>query len=241
MDPILAIAKKYKLFVVEDACQAHGATYKGRKVGGLGDAGCFSFYPTKNLGAFGEAGAVVTNDRQLKERIQCLREHGQVARYQHQLVGWNARMDGIQGAVLSAKLKRLTAENDLRRASAARYNRLLQGVPGVVLPFEAPYARHVYHLYVIRAGEKRSSLMQHLTAKGIGCLIHYPTPIHLQQAYSFLGLGVGSFPCAERCAAGFLSLPMFPKLSGDEVAIVVNEINAFLGCARAEAKQGHVV
>jgi dTDP-4-amino-4,6-dideoxygalactose transaminase len=228
MDPILEIARRHRLSVVEDACQAHGATYKGRKVGSLGNAGCFSFYPTKNLGAFGEGGAVVTNDRQLKERMACLREHGQVARYQHEIVGWNARMDGIQAAVLRAKLKRLDDSNERRRTNAALYNKALQGESGLIQPVEAPYARHVYHLYVIRVGDKREKLMQQLAAKGIGCLIHYPTPIHLQQAYRSLGLPKGSFPVAEACAQDSLSLPMFHALTAEQIATVAKEVESFL-------------
>jgi dTDP-4-amino-4,6-dideoxygalactose transaminase len=227
MDPILEIAKERGLFVVEDACQAHGATYKGRKVGSLGHAGCFSFYPTKNLGAFGEAGAVVTNDQKLKERIACLREHGQTARYQHDQVGWNARMDGIQAAVLRAKLKRLSAQNEKRRVHAALYNAQLKGVPVVTCPPEAAYGTHVYHLYVVRAEGKRKELMQHLAAKGIGCLIHYPIPVHLQKAYEFLGLPEGSFPCAEASAEQALSLPMFPDLTAELIAKVTSEIKCF--------------
>ena len=233
MDPILDLAKRRGLFVVEDACQAHGATYRGRKTGGLGDAGCFSFYPTKNLGAFGEAGAVVTNNRQLKERIDCLREHGQVARYQHRLVGWNGRMDGIQAAVLRAKLKHLTRENEIRRSHAAEYNRRLQPLTKLVTPFEASYSQHVYHLYVIRAPGVRDDLMRHLAAKGIGCQIHYPTPIHLQDAYNFLGFPQGSFPLVETSVKEFISLPMFPGLKSDAIAAVANEVSAFFGASQA--------
>lgn len=230
MDPILEIAKRHQIVVVEDACQAHGATYKGRKAGSLGNAGCFSFYPTKNLGAFGEAGAVVTNDRGLRDRIACLREHGQVARYKHDVVGWNARMDGIQGVVLKAKLKRLQDQNDRRRALAAVYQKNLGGVRELTLPLEAPYSRHVYHLYVVRIQEqRRAELMEFLTAKGIGCLIHYPIPVHLQKAYQSLGLGVGSFPNAEASAKQAVSLPMFPGLSDESVVTVAQEIKAFLG------------
>lgn len=236
MDPILDIARRKGVVVVEDACQAHGATHKGRKAGSLGHAGCFSFYPTKNLGAFGEAGAVVTKDRQVKERIDCLREHGQSARYRHQVIGWNGRMDGIQGAVLRAKLKRLSAENEARRDKAALYNSLLKNVPGLVTPFEADLMRHVYHLYVVRVPEaRRGELMQYLTGKGIGSLIHYPTPIHLQPAYAFLGLKEGAFPRAETAARQILSLPMFPALGADAVATVAREVKAFL----AEKKGGN--
>lgn len=231
MDAILAIAKKHGLRVVEDACQAHGATYKSRKVGGLGDAGCFSFYPTKNLGAFGEAGAVVTNNRQVRDRIACLREHGQTARYQHAIVGWNARMDGIQGAVLKAKLKRLAEQNERRRAHATFYSSHLSKVPGLITPTEAAFARHVYHLYVVRVqgAGRRGALMQHLSSKGVGCLIHYPIPIHLQEAYSSLGLIKGAFPVAESGTEEILSLPMFPSLSSGDLQTVVTEIRAFFG------------
>lgn len=227
MDPILEIAKRRGLAVVEDACQAHGATYKGRKVGALGNAGCFSFYPTKNLGAFGEGGAVVTRDREIKQRIDSLREHGQAARYQHKEIGWNARMDGIQGAVLKAKLKRLPEENARRRSSAALYKTLLSGVPGVEPPCEAPEVSHVYHLYVVRVKKGRADLMRHLNAKGVGCLIHYPTPIHLQPAYAFLNLPAGSFPCAEESASEILSLPMFPALTEAGVRQVIDALRSY--------------
>jgi len=228
MDPILEIARRHRLAVIEDACQAHGATYKGKRTGSLADAGCFSFYPTKNLGAYGEAGALVTNDSQVKQRVACLREHGQSARYYHEVIGWNARMDGIQGAVLKAKLKRLTDQNDRRRAAAAQYNELLKNLPGVILPFEAPYARHVYHLYVIRVGQRRTALMEHLSARGIGSLIHYPVPVHLQRAYQGLGLGPGAFPVTEKCVQEAVSLPMFPGLRPEQVITVANEIKAFM-------------
>ena len=228
MDPILEIARRHDVPVIEDACQAHGAMYKGRKTGGLGTAGCFSFYPTKNLGAWGEAGAVVTNDLELKERIQCLRDHGQVARYQHRHVGWNGRMDGIQAAVLKAKLKRLAADNDRRRTHAEAYREELASVPGLILPVEAEYARHVYHLFVVRVLEDRDQLMSHLAAKGIGCLIHYPTPIHLQDAYRALGLPQGSLPVAERCAREILSLPMFPGLSRGDIHEVADQVKCVL-------------
>jgi dTDP-4-amino-4,6-dideoxygalactose transaminase len=238
MDPILEIARKHRLFVVEDACQAHGALYKGKKVGSLGHAGCFSFYPTKNLGAFGEAGAVVTNDRLLKERIECLRDHGQKARYQHQVVGWNGRMDGIQGAVLTAKLKRLAADNERRLVNARLYGKLLGGVPGLTLPSEAAYGTHVYHLFVVRTERDRSEMMSHLAAKGIGSLVHYPTPVHLQEAYRGLQLRPGSFPRAEAAAQQILSLPMFPGLSPNEITRVATEVREFLRAGEGEPAYG---
>lgn len=227
MDPILDIAKKHNLKVIEDACQAHGAEYKGRKAGSLGLAGCFSFYPGKNLGAFGEAGAVTTNDPKLAEQIRALRDHGQARKYYHDWVGWNCRMDGIQGAVLSVKLKHLNASNSGRRKAAQRYGQLLAGVKGVVVPTEGPYAQHIYHIYPVRV-KNRDQVMQMLSAKGVGCGIHYPVPIHLQKAYSFLGLGRGSFPVSEQCADEFLSLPMFPELAEEQINVVARELKQCL-------------
>jgi dTDP-4-amino-4,6-dideoxygalactose transaminase len=223
MDPILEIARQHGLFVIEDAAQAHGAEYKGRKVGTLGDAACFSFYPGKNLGAFGEAGAVVTDNLELQERIQILRDHGQVRKYHHPLVGWNGRMDGIQAAVLRIKLRHLEKGNQLRRAHASRYDRALGGMESVVVPRQAAYARHVYHVYAIRI-QDRDEVMQFLTEERIGCGIHYPVPIHLQGAYRGLGYEQGAFPIAERCAMEFLSLPMFPELTPEQVDNVIQGV-----------------
>ena len=186
MDPILEIARAHNLFVIEDAAQAHGAEYKNRKAGTLGDAGCFSFYPSKNLGAFGEAGAVVTNNFKLQEKIRMLRDHGQVRKYYHTMIGWNCRMDGIQAAVLSVKLQHLKRGNDLRRSHALKYDEELAKIEHLVIPIEASYAHHVYHVYTIRVKE-RVKFMQDLTDKGIGCGVHYPVPIHLQEAYRGLG------------------------------------------------------
>src|SRR4029450_5144326 len=168
MDPILEFARANGLFAVEDAAQAHGAEYKGRKAGTMGDAGCFSFYPGKNLGAFGEAGAVVTNDAELQEKIQVLRDHGQTRKYYHTLMGWNCRMDGIQAAVLSIKLRYLEEANRLRREHASQYDQAFAGIDEVATPFEANYALHVYHVYAIRV-EQRDEVRRHLTEKGIGC------------------------------------------------------------------------
>jgi dTDP-4-amino-4,6-dideoxygalactose transaminase len=226
MDPILTIAKAHGLHVVEDACQAHGAQYKGRNAGSMGETGCFSFYPGKNLGAYGEAGAVVTNDDVIADKIRMFRDHGQAKKYYHNVIGWNARMDGIQGAVLSVKLKYLAGWNDARRAHAREYTRLLSSVKGLLLPLEADYAKHVFHIYALRT-EKRDQLMAHLAGKGISCGIHYPVPIHLQNAYQSLGLAAGSFPVAEKCAAEFLSLPMFPELTPEQIHRVADEIKGF--------------
>jgi dTDP-4-amino-4,6-dideoxygalactose transaminase len=219
MDPILEFARANGLFVVEDAAQAHGAEYKGRKAGTMGDAGCFSFYPGKNLGAFGEAGAVVTNDPELRKQIQMLRDHGQSRKYYHSMMGWNCRMDGIQAAVLSIKLRHLDEANSLRRKHALEYNRAFSGIDEVLTPFEAKYARHVYHVYAIRVQE-RDTILRHLQEKGVGCAVHYPVPIHLQEACRNLGYQKGAFPIAENLADEFLSLPMFPELTEEQIEYV---------------------
>ncbi len=223
MDPILNIARQHNLFVIEDAAQAHGAEYKGHKAGTIGIAGCFSFYPGKNLGAFGEAGAVVTNDSELQEKIRILRDHGQVRKYHHTMIGWNCRMDGIQAAVLSVKLRHLKRGNDLRRAHALKYNEAFAGMERLVTPLEAEYAKHVYHVYAIRV-EERAEVMEALGDKGIGCGVHYPVPIHLQEAYRELGYGKGAFPIAERTADEFLSLPMFPELTHEQLELVIEAV-----------------
>ena len=219
MDPILEFARKHDLFVIEDAAQAHGAEYKGRKVGTLGDAGCFSFYPGKNLGAFGEAGAVVTDNVELQEKVRILRDHGQTRKYHHTMVGWNCRMDGIQAAVLRVKLQHLDTGNSLRRAHALQYKEALDGLDEVVKPFEASFARHVYHVYAIRVQE-RDEVLAFLAENGIQCGVHYPVPIHLQKAYRNLGYKTGDLPVSERTALEFLSLPMFPELTEAQIEMV---------------------
>ncbi|CAN5658848.1 DegT/DnrJ/EryC1/StrS family aminotransferase [soil metagenome] len=223
MDPILEFALEHKLMVIEDAAQAHGAEYKGRKAGSVGNAGCFSFYPGKNLGAFGEAGAVVMNDRELRDKIRVLRDHGQVRKYEHRVVGWNCRMDGIQGAVLRIKLRDLERGNELRRAHAQKYERLLSEVEEIITPDVQPYAKHVFHIYAVRV-QRRDEVIAFLEENGIGCAVHYPVPVHLQEAYSSLGYGEGSFPVAERAASEFLSLPMFPELTSEQVALVADTL-----------------
>jgi dTDP-4-amino-4,6-dideoxygalactose transaminase len=228
MDPILAIAKEHGLLVIEDACQAHGAQYKGRCVGSIGDAGCFSFYPGKNLGAYGEAGAVVTNNPALAARIRMLRDHGQEKKHHHSEVGWNARMDGFQGAVLSVKLKHLPEWNEARRENADLYKAFLGHMDGVVTPTEADYGKHVYHVYAIRS-ENRDALLRSLAEKQVYCGIHYPKPIHLQKAYKFLGYQKDSFPAAERCANQVLSLPMYPELSSGQIDHVATAIKSSFG------------
>lgn len=223
MDAILQVAREHALPVIEDACQAHGARYKGRRCGTLGIAGSFSFYPGKNLGAFGEAGGVTTDDDELAQKIRVLRDHGQIRKYHHTMIGWNCRMDGIQGAVLSIKLRQLEKGNDLRRAHAAQYNEGFAGIAEIITPAEMDYARHVYHIYPIRV-QNRDRVMRALESKGIGCGIHYPIPIHLQEAYSSLGYQRGSLPIAERAADEFVSLPMFPELTRSEVEKVISGV-----------------
>lgn len=227
MGPIMDIARSHGLYVIEDACQAHGAEYMGQKAGSIGDAGCFSFYPGKNLGAYGEAGAIVTNNEEVAARIRMLRDHGQAKKYFHRMLGWNDRMDGIQAAILSVKLRYLPEWNAARRAHAALYHRLLFGNTAIVTPFEAPYGKHVYHVYAIRS-EQRDLLLEHLAKRDVHCGIHYPVPIHLQEAYRFLGLGEGSFPVAEQCARQFLSLPMYPELTQEQIEFVARAIELFV-------------
>ena len=226
MDPILKVADAHKLPVLEDACQAHGSEYKGKKAGTIGKTGSFSFYPGKNLGAYGEAGAVTTDDPAIADKIKMIRDHGQAKKYYHDVIGWNARMDGFQGAVLGVKLKHLAGWNDARRAHAAQYNKLLAGIPQICLPKEVDYARHIYHIYAIRVAE-RDKLMAFLGEKGVSCGIHYPVPVHLQKAYAFLNQKEGSFPVAEKCAAEFVSLPMFPELTPEQVEYTAGAITSF--------------
>ncbi len=227
MDPIMEIARKYGLFVVEDASQAHGALYKGKPAGSIGDAGCFSFYPGKNLGAYGEAGAVVTNNVALADKMRMLRDHGSSKKYYHQVVGWNARMDGFQGAVLSVKLKYLSQWNEARRKNAAIYNDLFAGLDKVIAPTEMAYAKHVYHVYALRVKD-RDRLIGALGEKGIGTNIHYPVPVHLQNAYEFLGIKPGAYPVAEKCASEFISLPMFAELTEEQIRYVADEVKRIL-------------
>lgn len=211
MDPILEIARRHGLVVIEDAAQAHGAEYKGRRVGGIGDIGCFSFYPGKNLGAYGEGGAVTTNNDHYAKAVRTLRDWGQTRKYHHDFKGYNYRMEGMQGAVLRVKLRHLEGWTEARRAHAATYNELLAN--GTIKTPEAmSYGRHVYHVYAIRT-PNRELLQQKFNARGIQTGIHYPIPVHLQEAHADLGYRVGAFPCSEQAAEEVLSLPMFPELS----------------------------
>jgi dTDP-4-amino-4,6-dideoxygalactose transaminase len=223
MKPIRDVAEKHGLLVIEDACQAHGATYQGHRAGSMGAAGCFSFYPGKNLGAFGEAGAVTADDPDLAQKIRALRDHGQTRKYDHAVLGWNGRMDGIQGAILSVKLRFLDQANQRRRELARLYDRLLAEVPGVTTPHPLDDACPVYHIYALRI-KKRDQVLQLMSSQGIGCGIHYPIPLHLQKVYQPLGYRRGDFPVAERCAEEFLSLPMYPELTEDQVQAVVKAL-----------------
>jgi dTDP-4-amino-4,6-dideoxygalactose transaminase len=235
LDPLMAIARRHDLPIVEDACQAHGAEYKGRKAGALGTAGCFSFYPSKNLGACGEGGAVVTSDPELAERVRLLRNHGSASKYEHRFPGYNFRMEGLQGAVLAVKLPHLDEWNRRRRRLAELYNRLLAG-SAVVTPAEMPYARHVYHLYVIQADD-RETLRRQLAERHIETGLHYPIPLHLQQAYRALGYQRGCFPVSERLAERALSLPMYPDLTFEAAEHVASAVLECLPCPMTEASK----
>jgi dTDP-4-amino-4,6-dideoxygalactose transaminase len=227
MDPILAIARQRQLVVIEDACQAHGALYRGRPAGSMGLVGCFSFYPGKNLGAFGDAGAVVTDDDQLAQTMRMLREHGQSRKYYHEMEGYTGRLDAIQAAVLRLKLKRLSDWNLARRNHARRYTKLLAELPGVTVVEEADFGQSVYHLFVILVDD-RDGLQAFLARKGVGTGLHYPLPLHLQRAYSRMGHQRGDFPVSERTADRLLSLPMFPELTPAQIEHVVTCIKEFL-------------
>lgn len=227
MDPINEMAGEYGLKVIEDACQAHGTEYKGRKTGSLGDAACFSFYPSKNLGAFGDGGMIVTNDKLIWRKARMLRDHGQSFKNIHRFIGSNSRLDSIQAAVLRAKLKRLDEWNEARRNNAKMYHELLADVGSLVLPKEVEYAKHVYHIYAIRIQE-RDPLITLLAKKDIHCKIHYPVPVHLQKACRSLRLQKGDLPVAEKCAEELVSLPMFPELTREQIEHVVASIGEFL-------------
>lgn len=232
MDPIVAIARKHNLVVIEDACQAHAAEYKGRRVGSLGDMACFSFYPGKNLGAYGEGGMVVTNDTAFARTVRMLRDWGAEKKYQHVLKGYNYRMEGIQGAVLRVKLKYLEQWTEARRSVAARYDTLLGDC--VATPKALPHNRHVYHIYAIRSPD-RPAWQEALHAKGVQTGIHYPTPVHLLPAHADLGYREGQFRHAEAAAREVLSLPMFPELTDAQIATVVDAVRSLAGRATAVA------
>lgn len=233
LDPILKLAKRHNLKVIEDACQAHGAIYKPKmkneklkikRVGSMGDVGCFSFYPGKNLGAYGDGGMVVTNDEGIAKKIRMLRDHGRKEKYEHLMVGYNYRLDGLQAAILRVKLKYLDDWNEKRRKNASIYNELLKGLD-VTIPYEEEYARHVYHLYVIRT-KRRDKIYKFLQEKGIACGIHYPLPLHLQKAYHSLGYKEGDFPVAEECAKEVISFPIYPELKRDQIEYIAKTLKS---------------
>lgn len=227
LDPLLAISRKHGIPLVEDAAQAHSARYKGRMIGTFGVMSCFSFYPGKNLGAYGEGGGLVTNDTALAQRARSLREHGSTQRYYHDEVGFNYRMEGIQGAVLGVKLKHLDDWTRARRRVAHLYHELLADTP-LQLPREAAYAESAYHLYVVRHAQ-RDALKKHLEENKVGCALHYPLPLHLQKCYADLGYEPGSFPVAEKAARECLSLPIYPELTDSQVRRVADVVKSFFG------------
>ena len=233
MDPILKLAETYNLLVVEDACQAQGAEYfsrveqRWRKAGSMGKVAAFSFYPGKNLGACGEAGAVTTNDPKVAETVHKLRDHGQATKYYHDIEGYNGRLDAIQAGILHAKLARLPEWNNERREIAKAYGEQLAGIDGLVLPFEPSWSRAIYHLYVVRTPD-RHEMQNNLKAAGIGTGIHYPVPLHLQQAYRGLGYHEGDFPITESVASEILSLPMYPQLTDSQQVKVVHALKECL-------------
>lgn len=244
MDPILELAQKYNLIVIEDACQAHGAEYFSRKLnrwmktGSIGHAAAFSFYPGKNLGACGEAGAVTTNDVAIADKVKMLRDHGQSQKYYHDIEGYNGRLDAIQAGLLDVKLTHLARWNTERRERAAEYDRLLStAVSAATPPYEPSWSKAVYHLYVVRT-EERGGMMNHLKKAGIGTGIHYPVPLHLQKAYAFLNYQPGDFPVAEKVAGEIVSLPMYPQLTAEGQARVVEEILNFVSTAVVPERAG---
>lgn len=233
MDPILEIAEKYGLLVVEDACQAHGTKYKGKRVGSFGDVACFSFYPSKNLGCFGDGGMVVTNSDEIAEKVRMLRDYGQKVKYRHEVLGFNDRLDELQAAVLMVSLRHLEEWIQKRRENAKYYNKLFEELnKDIITPSEKEWAFHTYYLYVIRT-KMRDKLREFLSKKGVETGIHYPTPIHLQPFYvNQFNFKVGDFPVTERCAREILSLPMYPNLAKDEIESVVETIKEFLKNAK---------
>jgi len=226
MDPIIDVARRHGLIVIEDAAQAHGAKYKGRPVGSLGDIACFSFYPTKNLGAYGEGGAVTTCNAEYARTIRMLRDWGQDRKYHHLLRGFNYRMEGLQGAVLRVKLRHLDPWTEARRGVASKYNRLLVNL-GVELPSEMPWARHVYHVYTLRTTD-RDALQAALHSQGVQTAVHYGLPVHLQPAYADIGYSRGAFPQSERAAGEVLSLPIYPEITDTQIERVAETVTSLV-------------
>jgi dTDP-4-amino-4,6-dideoxygalactose transaminase len=228
MDAILSVARSNGLKVVEDCAQAHGTHYKGKQVGGIGDASGFSFYPSKTLGAYGDAGMCLTNSDEAADKLRLLRDNGRTTWYEHAIIGYNSRLDGMQAAILRVKFRHLEKWVEARRARAAQYRELLGGVDGLALPVEKPYARHSYYVHVVRVGD-RESFMAKLKEKGVGSGVHYPVPLHLQPAFSLLGGKEGDHPVAERYAMEIVSIPMFPELTEAQVAEAAAAIREVLG------------
>jgi dTDP-4-amino-4,6-dideoxygalactose transaminase len=229
MDRVLEVADRHGLPVIEDACQSHGARYKGKRTGAIGTFGAFSFYPSKNLGAYGDAGALTTNDAGLAEKVRMMRNYGQRAKYDHVFLAWNRRLDTMQAAVLRVKLPHLDAWNDSRRKTASLYDELLRAT-AVGLPHVSPDVEHVFHLYVIQLDE-RDRVLSELTQRGIGAGIHYPVPIHLQEAYRERGFGPGSFPVTEAIAKRILSLPIYPEMSEPDVRRVAGAVRELVSAS----------
>lgn len=227
MDAFRQIAREYGLRLIEDAAQAHGAEYKGQRVGTLGEAACFSFYPSKNLGAYGDGGAVVTNDPFIAERVYMLRDHGRKEKYTHEIEGYNSRLDALQAAILSVKLKHLESWNEQRREKARQYDELLSPIQGLTIPKVLPEVKHVYHLYVIKV-EDRERLRKSLKEIGIQTGIHYPLPLHLQPAFTHLGLPRGTFPNAEEATSKVLSLPLYPEMRTEQIETVVEALRLYI-------------
>ncbi len=224
MDEIIDIADEYSLYVIEDSAQAHGATYKNKKSGSIGHIGAFSFYPSKNLGAYGQGGMVTANDDKVIDKIRMHIDHGSNIRYEHQFEGWNFKMDGLQAAILDIKLKHLDEWNDKRRAHARVYDKNIREKDGLILPKEKAGRNHIYHLYVVRVKD-RSGFMGFLKQKNVGTAIHYPIALHLQAAYKYLDHKEGDFPVSEECARQVVSLPMFPELTAEEVRYVSEAVD----------------
>lgn len=238
MAEIIKIAKEYNLKIIEDAAQAHGAAYISRqstvdspqnikKAGAMGDIGCFSFYPTKNLGALGDGGMIVTNKEDIYKKLLMLRDYGRVSKYEHAIIGYNSRLDTLQAAILRIKLKKLNRWNQMRKVAASFYTECFRAEEAVITPHESSFAQHIYHVYSIRV-KNRDALFQELKKKNIGVLIHYPIPVHLQEAYKGLGYKKGDFPVSEKIASEIMSLPMFPHIKEAQIRYITNTIKKFL-------------
>ena len=245
MDAILALSRRFNLKVVEDACQAHGAAYFSQQdhcwkpAGSMGDAAAFSFYPSKNLGACGEAGAVTTNDETIAAKVRMLRDHGQSQKYRHAMEGYNGRLDAIQAGILSVKLRHLPVWTEQRRRLAARYDQLLQALPEITLFEELPYSKAVYHIYAVRTPD-RDALQCAFTQAGISTGVHYPIPVYLQEAYAWRGYAQEDLPVAERAAAKVLSLPLYPQLTFAQQNTVVEALHRYFKCSAGSREIGAV-